>query len=135
MAFPNHLLSRSTWQRVGMGTSCLVFGLGAWAMIAPPSAADSLGIVGLATEEGRSMNVKAMQFLGIRDVAVAGSLFWFHREKNHRAMGVVLTAWTLVCATDTWIAAQGPRGFDTGSLGLCGGAAMMDFVGLGVFQS
>lgn len=81
------------------------------------------------------MNVKAMQLMGIRDVAVAASLFWFHKEGNHNAMGVLLSSWVLVCVTDTYIAAQGPRGFDNGIWGLCGGAAMMAFIGLGLVQS
>ena len=104
-------------------------------MLAPSAAGESLGITGLTTEEGRAMNVKAMQFLGIRDIAVGAALIWFYQESNSRAMGVILTAWTLVCVTDTWIAAHGPRGFDNGILGLCGGALMMAFVGLGLVQS
>lgn len=103
-------------------------------MIAPFSAAQSLGIVGLTTDEGKAMTIRGMQFLGIRDVAVAASLLWLHREKDQKAMGVILTAWTLVCVTDTWIAAQGPRGFDGGVVGLCGGAVAMAFVGIGLAQ-
>ncbi|PPJ57985.1 hypothetical protein CBER1_11759 [Cercospora berteroae] len=103
-------------------------------MLAPISAAEPLGIVGLTTEEGKAMTIKEMQFLGIRDIAVAAGLLWFHREKDQKAMGVILTAYTLVCVTDTWIAAQGPRGFDGGVLGLCGGAVAMAFVGLGLAQ-
>lgn len=80
MPFPKHPLSQSTWQRVGLGTTSLVFGLGALAMIAPSTAGESLGVTGLVTEEGRAMNVKAMQFLGIRDIAVGAGLLWFHRE-------------------------------------------------------
>jgi len=135
MTFPNHVLSQATWERVGLGTTGLVFGLGAFAMFAPSAAGESLGITGLTTEEGRVMNVKAMQFLGIRDVSVGAALFWFYQERNSRAMGVILSSWILVCVTDTWIAAQGPRGFDNGILGLCGGALMMAFVGLGLIQS
>jgi len=104
-------------------------------MIAPSTAGESLGVTGLVTDEGRAMNVKAMQFLGIRDIAVGAGLLWFHREKNQKAMGVILTAWTLVCVTDTYIAAKGPRGFDNGIVGLCGGAVVMAFVGLGLVQS
>lgn len=104
-------------------------------MIAPSAAGDSLGITGLATEEGRAMNVKAMQFLGIRDIADGAALFWFHRKRDNQAMGVILTAWTLVCVTDTWIAAKRPRGFDNGIWGLIGGAAMITFVGMGLVQS
>jgi len=135
MTFPNQMLSQATWQRVGLGTTALVFGLGAFAMLARAAARESLGPTGLATEEGRAMNVKAIQFLGIRNIAVGAALFWFHQEKNSRAMGVIFSAWTLVRVTDTWIAAHGPRGFDNGILGLCGGALMMAFVGLGLFQS
>jgi hypothetical protein len=50
-------------------------------------------------------------------------------------MGVLLTAWVLVCVTDTWIATQGPRSFDGGIWGLVGGAVVMAFVGLGLVQS
>jgi hypothetical protein len=50
-------------------------------------------------------------------------------------MGVLLTSWLLVCVTDTWIAAQGPRGLDGGIWGLVGGAVVMAFVGLGLVQS
>jgi hypothetical protein len=35
----------------------------------------------------------------------------------------------------SWIAAQGPRGFDSGIWGLVGGAVVMAFVGLGLVQS
>jgi hypothetical protein len=135
MTLPNNLLSQSTWQRIGLGTTGLIFGLGVFAMLAPSTAGESLGITKLATEEGRSMNVKAMQFLGIRDIAVGAALLWLYQERNLRAMGVILSAWTLVCVTDTWIAAHGPRGFDNGILGLCGGVLMMAFVGLGLIQS
>ena len=134
MAFPNQLLSRPTWQNIGLGTASLLLGLGIWPFIAPISVAASLGIVGLTTEEGKAATIKGMQLFGIRDVAAAASLFWFHRDKNQRAMGVILTAWTLVTAVDVWIAAQGPNGFDNGVLGLCGAAAAMAFVGLGLFQ-
>lgn len=81
------------------------------------------------------MNVKAMQFLGIRDIAVGAALLWFHREGKQKEMGVVLTSWVLVCVVDTWIAAQGPRGFDGGIWGLIGGATLMAFVGIGLAQS
>ena len=135
MSFPNYLLSSSTWQRVGLGATSLVFGLGALAIAAPSIAGESLGITGLVTEEGRYMNVKAMQFLGIRDIAVGAALFWFYRERKRKAMGVVLTAWTLVCVTDTYIAAQGPRGYDNGIWGLTCGAVAMALVGLGLVQS
>jgi hypothetical protein len=81
------------------------------------------------------MNVKAMQFLGIRDIAAGGALLWFHRERDQKAMRVLLTSWILVCVADTWIAAQGPRGFDGGTWGLVGKAVVMAFVGLGFVQS
>jgi hypothetical protein len=104
-------------------------------MIALSTTGDSLGVTGLTTSEGLAMNVKAMQFLGIRDIAVGAALFWFHRERNQKSAGVVLTAWVLVCVTDTWIAAQGPRSFDGGVWGLVGGAVLTAFVGLGLAQS
>jgi hypothetical protein len=50
-------------------------------------------------------------------------------------MGVLITAWTLVCVTDTWVAIQGPRGWDNGIWALCGGAGVVAFVGLGLMQS
>jgi hypothetical protein len=135
MSFPNNLLSNSTWQCLSLGTSILVLGLGVLSMVAPSTAGSSLGVTGLNTSEGLAMNVKAMQFLGIRDIAAGGALLWFHRERNQKAMGVLLTSWVLVCVADTWIAAQGPRGFDGGIWGLVGGAIVMAFVGLSLVQS
>jgi hypothetical protein len=101
MSFPNNLLSNSTWQRLGLGTSTLVLGLGFLSMVAPTTAGSSLGVTGLTTSEGLAMNVKAMQFLGIRDIVVGGALFWFHRERNQKASGVLQIAWVLVCVTGT----------------------------------
>jgi hypothetical protein len=135
MSFPNNLLSNSTWRRLGLGTSTLVLGLGVLSMVAPATTGSSLGVTSLSTSEGLAMNIKAMQFPGIRDIAAGGALLWFHRERNQKAMGVLLTSWVLVCVTDTWIAAQGPRGFDSGIWGLVGGGVVMAFVGLGLVQS
>jgi hypothetical protein len=134
MSFPNRLLSQSTWGHVGLGFTTVVFGLGALAIVAPTTAADSLGVTPI-TPEGKTINEKSMVFLGIRDVAVSGALFWFHRGGQLREMGVLFTAWTLVCVTDTWVATQGPRGWDTGIWTLCGGATVCALVGLGLLQS
>ena len=103
-------------------------------MLAPLDAAASLGALP-RTEEGRAMAIKGMQFLGIRDIAVASALCWFHRNGQHQTMGVVLTAWVLVCVTDTYIASQGPRGWDSGIWVLCAGAGWMAFVGAGLAQA
>lgn len=134
MAFPNRLLTPSTWRHVGLGLTGTILGLGVWAIVAPPVAADSLGVTP-TTSEGRTITEKAMVFLGIRDVAAAAALFWFHREGKQREMGVLTTAWTLVCVTDTWVAVQGPRGWDSGIWTLCAGAVGVAFAGLGLLQS
>jgi hypothetical protein len=103
-------------------------------MLAPAVAAESLGVTP-TTPEGRTITEKAMVFLGIRDVAAAAALIWFYTEGKEKEMGVLTTAWTLVCVTDTWVAIQGPRGWDKGIWTLCGGAAVVAFVGLGLLQS
>lgn len=133
MAFPNRLLTRSTWRLVGLGLTTAVFALGALAILAPPIAAKSLGVIA-TTPEGRTITEKAMVFLGIRDLAAAAALFWFYREGKDKEMGVLITAWTLVCVTDTWVATQGPKGWDEGIWALCGGAVVVAFVGLGLLQ-
>ncbi|PQE05145.1 hypothetical protein CJF31_00011036 [Rutstroemia sp. NJR-2017a BVV2] len=134
MAFPNRLLTKSTWRLVGLGLTTTMFGLGALSIVSPPVAAESLGVLP-TTSEGRTITRKAMVFLGIRDLAAAATLFWFHREGKEKEMGVLTTAWALVCVTDTWVATQGPRGWDKGIWTLCGGAVMVAFVGLGLLQS
>ncbi|WQF90156.1 hypothetical protein CDEST_15170 [Colletotrichum destructivum] len=134
MAFPNRLLTRSTWHLVGLGLTTTFMGLGALALFAPPTAADSLGVTP-TTSEGRTITEKSMVFLGIRDVAVAVAMFWFHGEGKTKEMGVLTTAWTLVCVTDTWVAMQGPRGWDKGIWVLWGGAAVVAFAGLGMLQT
>ncbi|KAH8771001.1 hypothetical protein F5883DRAFT_52940 [Diaporthe sp. PMI_573] len=134
MAFPNRLLAHSTWRFLGLGLSTTFFGLGALAILSPPAAADSLGVVP-TTPEGTAMAEKGMVFLGIRDVAAAAALFWFYREGKEKEMGVLTTAWTLVCVTDTCVAMQGPRGWDKGIWALWGGAGVVAFVGLGLMQS
>ncbi|KAH7063738.1 hypothetical protein B0J12DRAFT_643915 [Macrophomina phaseolina] len=134
MAFPNRLLSHSTWRLVGLGLTTTVFALGALALVSPPAAADSLGVVP-TTQEGRAVNEKAMVFLGIRDVAAAVALFWFYHERKEKEMGVLISAWTLVCVADTLVATQGPRGWDKGVWTLWAGAGVVAFVGLGLLQS
>ncbi|KFA54240.1 hypothetical protein S40293_11244 [Stachybotrys chartarum IBT 40293] len=133
MAFPNRLLTHSTWRLVGLGLTTTVFALGALAILAPPVAADALG-VNPTTAEGRDIAEKGMLFLGIRDLAAAAALFWFYREGKGKEMGVLTTAWTLVCVTDTWVATQGPRGWDKGILSLCAGAVGVALIGLGLLQ-
>jgi len=134
MAFPNRLLAPSTWRHVGLGLTATLFALGAWPIVAPTAAADILGVTP-NTSEGRAVTEKTMVFLGIRDLALATALLWFHCEGKQREMGVAITAWTLVCVTDTWVAAQGPRGWDQGIWGLCAGTVAVAFVGLGLVQS
>lgn len=133
MAFPNRLFTRSTWRFIGLGLTTIVFSLGSLALISPSVAASSLGVVP-TTPEGREIADKAMVFLGIRDIAVAGALFWFHCEGKGKEMGAILTAWTVVCVVDTCVTIMGPRGWDNGVWGLCGGAAVVAFGGLGLFQ-
>lgn len=134
MAFPNCLLTRSTWRLVGLGLTTTVFSLGALSIFAPRVAADTLGVAP-TTLEGHNITEKAMVFLGIRDLAVATALFWFYRERKEKEMGVLLAAWTGVCLVDTWVTAQGPRGWDKGVWGLIGGAVVVAFGGLGLLQS
>ncbi|PKX97948.1 DUF4267 domain-containing protein [Aspergillus novofumigatus IBT 16806] len=127
MSFPVCLLSRSTWRLVGLGLTTTVLSLGALAIIAPSTAANTLGVVP-TTLEGHSIAEKAMVFLGIRDLAAATALFWFYREGKEKEMGVLLTAWTGVCLVDTWVTTQGPRGWDKGAM-------VVAFGGLGLLQS
>jgi uncharacterized protein DUF4267 len=72
-----------------------------------------------------------MAFLGIRDVATAVALFDFCRTGKQRELGVVFTAFTLVCVTDTLIATKGPRGWASRIWILWAGAAVNVVVGLG----
>lgn len=134
MAFPRNLLSHSTWRHLGLGLTTTVFGLGVLALVSPTIAGKSLGVEP-ATSEGHSINKKAMVFLGIRDVAVASTLFWFHSEGKTKEMGVLLLSWVLVCATDTWVAMQASNGWDTGIGTLLIGGAATAFIGAGLFQA
>lgn len=134
MAFPNCLLARSTWRLIGLGLSTTLFSLGGLAIFAPSVAADTLGVAP-TTFEGHSVTQKTMVFLGIRDMAIATALFWFYREGKEKEMGVLLTAFTGVCVVDTWLTAQGPRGWDKGVWGLVGGTMAVAFGGLGLLQS
>ncbi|KAE8338043.1 hypothetical protein BDV24DRAFT_166743 [Aspergillus arachidicola] len=134
MAFPNRIFTHSTWRLIGLGLTTTVFSLGALSIVAPSTAADTLGVVPTTTE-GRNITEKAMVFLGIRDIAVAAAMFWFSREGKDKELGVLLTAWTVVCVVDTWVTIQGPRGWDKGVWGLCGGAAVVMLGGLGLLQA
>ncbi|KAH8777591.1 hypothetical protein F5883DRAFT_236044 [Diaporthe sp. PMI_573] len=134
MAFPGALLAPSTWRTVGLGLTTTVFSLGVLSIVAPVTAADSLGVVP-TTPEGYTMAQKATTFLGIRDLAVGGALYWFYYEGKQREMGILLTMWTTVCVVDTWVAIDGPRGWDKGIWGLCGGALLIVIGGLGLLQS
>jgi hypothetical protein len=133
MAFPNRLFSRSTWRLVGLGLTTTVFSLGTLCVVAPSTAAEALGVIP-TTPEGRDFAEKAMIFVGIRDLAVAAAMFWFSRHGKDKELGVLLTAWTAVCVVDTWVTIQGPKGWDNGVWGLCGGAAVVMFGGLGLLQ-
>ncbi|KAH7397804.1 hypothetical protein BKA64DRAFT_48112 [Cadophora sp. MPI-SDFR-AT-0126] len=134
MAFPNRLLTPSTWRLVGLGLTTTIFALGALAIVSPATAAESLGVIP-TTPEGHEVAAKGMIFLGVRDIAAAAALTWYYYDGKQREMGVLTLAWTLVCVVDTWVATKGPRGWDSGIWTLCGGAAVVTFVGLGLVQS
>ncbi|KAK7178495.1 hypothetical protein PSPO01_15455 [Paraphaeosphaeria sporulosa] len=134
MPFPTSLFSKSTWHHVGLGLTTTVFALGALAFVSPMAAGKSLGVVP-TTPEGREINEKSMIFLGIRDVAVALTLFWLSSEGKTKEMGVLLSSWVLVCVTDTWVATKGPNGWNKGIGALCVGAAVTALIGLGLFQT
>jgi hypothetical protein len=133
MAFPNRLFTRSTWRLIGLGLTTTVFSLGTLCLVAPPTAAESLGVIP-TTPEGRDFAEKAMIFVGIRDLAVAATMFWFCRHGKDKELGVLLTAWTAVCVVDTCVTIQGPKGWDKGVWTLWGGAAVVLFGGLGLLQ-
>lgn len=133
MAFPNRLFTGSTWRFIGLGLTTTVFSLGVFSVVSPSDAASTLGVVP-TTPEGHDIAKKAMIFLGIRDIAAGGALFWLHYEGNGKEMGAILTAWTAVCVVDTWVTILGPRGWDNGVWGLIGGAAVVAFGGLGLLQ-
>ncbi|KAK3115895.1 hypothetical protein LTR53_004339 [Teratosphaeriaceae sp. CCFEE 6253] len=133
MAFPRRLLTASTWRHLGLGTTIIITALGSLALLSPLTAADTLGVTP-TTPEGRDITAKSMVFLGARDLAIAGMLFWLHSDGKGREMGVVLTSFLLVCGADTYVAAQGPRGWDAGIWGLCAGAGVIAFVGIGLLQ-
>jgi hypothetical protein len=111
-----------------------MFGLGLMGLVSPAKAASSLGVEPTTTE-GREVADKGMAFLGIRDVVTAVALFDFYRTGKQREMGVVFTAFTLVCVTDTLIATKGPRGWDGGVWTLWAVAAVNVVVGLGLLLS
>lgn len=134
MAFPHNILSQNSWRHVGLGLATTMLALGGLAIFAPATAGKSLGVIP-TTSEGRAINEKSMIFLGIRDVAAASALLWFHYEGKEKEMGVLIAAWTLVCVTDTWVATQGPKGWDKGIWLLCGGALIVVLGGLGLLQS
>jgi hypothetical protein len=132
--FPIGLLSQPAWRQVGLGLTTTFFALGVLAIASPVTAAKSLGVLP-TTPEGHEINQKSMVFLGIRDVAVASSLFWFYAEGKTREMGVLISAWVLVCVTDTWVATKGPNGWDSGIGALCVGAVVTGCVGLGLLSA
>jgi hypothetical protein len=134
MAFPHSLLSQSTWRQVGLGLTTTFFALGVLALVSPTTAAKSLGVIP-TSPEGHEINEKSMIFLGIRDVAVASTLFWFYIEGKNKEMGALTSAWVLVSVIDTWVAANGPNGWDNGIWTLCAGTLVTAFVGLGLLQS
>jgi hypothetical protein len=47
----------------------------------------------------------------------------------------MITAWTLVCATDTFLAMDGPKGWDRGIWALWGATAVVATVGVALVQS
>ncbi|KAJ4982656.1 hypothetical protein SVAN01_11846 [Stagonosporopsis vannaccii] len=134
MPFPNSLLSQSIWRQVGLGLTTTILSLGVLAIISPTRAAKALGVIPVSLE-GHDINRKSMIFLGIRDVAAALTLLWFHSERKTKEMGALMMAWVLVSVTDTWVASHGPNGFDSGIWTLCGASLAMAFIGAGLFQS
>ncbi|KAH7085188.1 hypothetical protein BKA63DRAFT_12924 [Paraphoma chrysanthemicola] len=134
MAFPHSLLSQSTWRNVGLGFATVLFGLGTLGLVKPTDAAKTLGVVP-TTQEGREINAKGMAFLGIRDIAVASTLFWFYRTGKDKESGALISSYILVTVVDTWIAANGPNGVDGGIGALVVGGLVIAFTGVGLFQS
>jgi hypothetical protein len=134
MAFPNRLLSYSTWRYLGLGLTATFFALGTLAIVSPAAAAESLGVIP-TTPEGYAVNQKGMAFLGIRDVAASAALLWFYAEGKSREMGIMITAWTLVCVTDNILAMDGPKGWDGWIWTLWVGAAVVATVGVALVQS
>ncbi|KAL3442290.1 hypothetical protein BJX65DRAFT_312980 [Aspergillus insuetus] len=133
MAFPNRLFARSTWRLIGLGLATTVFSLGTLCLVAPSTAAEALGVIP-TTPEGRDFAEKAMILVGIRDLAVAAAMFWLSRHGKDKELGVLLTVWTAVCAFDTCVTIQGPKGWDKEVWALWGGAAVVLFGGLGLLQ-
>jgi hypothetical protein len=133
MSFPNNLLSQSTWRQVGFGYATTVFALGTLALVSPKIAGESLGVFP-TTPEGIETNERSMIFLGIRDVAVASTLFWFYKEGKSAEMGVLLSSWVAVCVVDTWVATKGLGVWGKGMGPLYVGAAVTAFVAAGLVQ-
>ena len=131
MTTSSPLLSHSTRGRVGLGLSTVFLGLGTLSLFAPNAAADALN-VRPTTPEGQTITKKAMGFLGVRDVAVAGSLLWFYRGNQLKEMGVLMSSWTLVCVVDTYIAAQDAGPEQKGMLQLYVGAVLVAATGWGL---
>jgi hypothetical protein len=129
---PTHLLSPPTWRYLGLGLTTTYFALGLLSLARPLAAASSLGVYP-KTPEGHAINRKSMVFLGIRDIAVASSVFWFYIEGKSREMGVLISSWLLVCGTDTWVAMEGLGGRrDKGVWVLVAGAVVTGVVGAGL---
>ncbi|RYN18416.1 hypothetical protein AA0119_g10776 [Alternaria tenuissima] len=129
----SNLLSQPTWRNIGLGLTTTFFALGALSLIRPITAAAALGVYP-TTPEGHTINQKSMTFLGIRDVAVATSLFWLYARGQTKETGVLMCSWVLVCVTDTWVAVEGlkERGDKGGIVVLVVGAVVTAVTGLGL---
>jgi hypothetical protein len=133
MPFPNSFLAAPTWHVVGLGLSATIFSLGALAILSPTVAAPSLSVEP-TTPEGHAITEKAMIFLGIRDVAAAVALLRFWYDGKTREMGTLVSAWTLVCVVDTWVAMGAKESWDSGIWTLIVGGIVMAVGGVGMIQ-
>ena len=133
MPYPNSLLSIGTWRILGLGMATTLISLGAFSFIDPIGAANKLGIEA-NTPESCIAVTKTMYFLGARDFCIATTLFWLANRRQLKAVGALLCSFGFVYITDIWVAATGPRGWDTGVNTLLGGALVGSFVGLGLLQ-
>ncbi|KAL1792949.1 hypothetical protein ACET3X_009456 [Alternaria dauci] len=127
------LLSQPTWRTLGLSLTTTFLFLGTLSLARPLTASSALGVYP-SSPDGHAINKKSMAFLGIRDVAVASSLFWFYAKGQTSEMGVVMTSWVLVCVTDTYIALEGLKEKEDngGIVALVIGAAVTAVTGLGL---